>query len=260
MVRHPPRKKIPGGFSPGAAIIAKVLCLGLLAAGIVHPAFAGDVAPSPLNLADARLAQDAVLPGSPAESQSAEGRGLAHPDFKREPASQAVRQMAGWVVGTTDNQGLPFVIIDKIGAKVFVFDLAGKLSGAAPALLGLAVGDDAIAEIRNRKMADIGPELRVTPAGRFLASLGLDPAGKEILWVDYDNSIALHSVATNRPQERRLERLASSTPLDRRISWGCINVPKKFYESVVSPAFKGTQGVVYVLPETRLPGVVFGFE
>ncbi|MEO5565360.1 MAG: L,D-transpeptidase, partial [Luteimonas sp.] len=129
--------------------------------------------------------------------------------------------------------------------------------GAAPALLGLALGDDPNASIRNRKLADIGPELRVTPAGRFLASLGHDPAGKEILWIDYDNSIALHAVATNRPEERRLQRLASPLPQERRISWGCINVPKHFYATVVSPAFKGTQGVVYVLPETRPASEVF---
>ena len=64
-------------------------------------------------------------------------------------------------------------------------------------------------------------------------------------------------VATN-PKERRLERLASPTPLDKRISYGCINVPVRFYESVVRPAFTGTDGIVYVLPETRPARVVFG--
>lgn len=48
-----------------------------------------------------------------------------------------------------------------------------------------------------------------------------------------------------------------TTPLDKRISYGCINVPAKFYENVVRPAFTGTNGIVYVLPETRLAREVF---
>ncbi|MDO8456481.1 MAG: hypothetical protein Q7T07_06175, partial [Burkholderiaceae bacterium] len=50
---------------------------------------------------------------------------------------------------------------------------------------------------------------------------------------------------------------ATPTPLDNRISYGCINVPAEFFKSVVNPAFKGTNGVVYVLPETRSPRQVF---
>jgi hypothetical protein len=67
----------------------------------------------------------------------------------------------------------------------------------------------------------------------------------------------MHRVHTNKPQERRLQRLATPTPLDNRISYGCINVPVKFYENVVRPAFTGTNGVVYVLPETRSTREVF---
>ena len=52
-------------------------------------------------------------------------------------------------------------------------------------------------------------------------------------------------------QERRLQRLNSPTPLDNRISYGCINVPPKFFKNVVHPAFTGTEGIVYVLPDTK---------
>jgi hypothetical protein len=62
---------------------------------------------------------------------------------------------------------------------------------------------------------------------------------------------------TNNPKERRLQRLASPTPLDHRISYGCINVPAKFYNNVVSPAFTSTYGIVYVLPETRSISEIF---
>ena len=51
----------------------------------------------------------------------------------------------------------------------------------------------------------------------------------------------------------------SPTPLDNRISFGCINVPAAFFDRVIRPAFKGTNGIVYVLPETRAAREVFGF-
>jgi hypothetical protein len=68
----------------------------------------------------------------------------------------------------------------------------------------------------------------------------------------------MHPVLTTEPAERRPQRLATATPLDNRISYGCINVPAKFFDSVVRPAFTGTNGIVYVLPETRPARAVFG--
>ncbi len=233
--------------------------LGLLAAAILQPALADDSAPA-AKPSGAELAHADILARSPAPLGPAAGHGSTQANFQQETASEDVRHLADRVVETTDNHRMPFVIVDKVDARVFVFDAGGKLRGAAPALLGLALGDDSTAAIRNRKMKDIGPGLRVTPAGRFVAALGHDAAGKEILWVDYVDSIAMHPVVTNRPEEHRLQRLASPKPLDHRISWGCINVPKKFYESVVSPAFTGTQGIVYVLPEIRKAREVFGFD
>lgn len=179
-------------------------------------------------------------------------------DFKQEQASIEARQIADWVVDSNDNQSMPFVIVDKKNAKVFVFYGNGRLRGAAAALLGMAIGDDAIPGINGRKMANIRPEERITAAGRFVAALGRNLSGTEILWVDYDGAISLHRVITTRPSERRLERLASVTPLDNRISYGCINVPSKFYLEVVRPTFTGTNGIVYVLPETRSAQKVFG--
>lgn len=71
--------------------------------------------------------------------------------------------------------------------------------------------------------------------------------------MDYEGAVSLHPVVTSKPAEHRAERLATPTPLDNRISYGCINVPAKFFKNVVRPAFAGTNGVVYVLPETRHP-------
>ena len=172
-------------------------------------------------------------------------------DFAGEAASDDARRMADWVVTSSDNAAMPFVIIDKAAAKVFVFDPRGRLSGATPALLGLARGDDMVAGIGQRKLADIGPRDRVTPAGRFVASIGHDLGEKDVLWVDYGSGVALHRVVTTNPREHRLRRLASDSPSERRISYGCINVPATFYDAVIDPAFAATSGVVYILPETR---------
>lgn len=184
----------------------------------------------------------------------------AHPSAGEVAPGSAVAEVAQWVTETHDNGALPYLIIDKINAEVFAFDATGRLQSAAPALLGLARGDRSVEGVGNKEMAAIKPQERITPAGRFLASLSRDSHGKEILWVDYKNAIALHPVVKGTPQERRAERLASPTPADNRISYGCINVPAAFYENFVSPAFRQSNGIVYILPETSPASAYFGFS
>lgn len=167
------------------------------------------------------------------------------------PGSIAMRQVADWVIASGDNQGLPFVIVDKVAARTFVFYPDGRLRGATPTLLGAARGDESAPGIGERKLSAILPRERTTPAGRFVSSLGNDLGEKDVVWVDYAAAISLHRVVTNRPKERRLQRLATATVLDNRISYGCINVPARFYDAVVRPAFTGTDGIVYILPEVR---------
>jgi hypothetical protein len=156
-----------------------------------------------------------------------------------------------------DHRGLPFVIVDKKAARVFVFDAQGELRGAAAALLGQARGDDSAPGIGDRELSAIRPNEKTTPAGRFLSALGGNMRGEDVLWVDYATATSMHRVLTTNPKERRAQRLASATPLDNRISYGCINIPVKFYENVVRPAFSGTQGIVYVLPDTKTIRQVF---
>jgi hypothetical protein len=179
-------------------------------------------------------------------------------DLGHEKASPDVRHIADWAVASADTGGLPFVIVDKKESRVFVFDADGHLRGASPALVGAARGDDQVPGIGERTIASIRPEERTTPAGRFNAIMGQGPKGEDILWVDYDSALALHRVVTHVPEERRLQRLASKVPADRRITFGCINVPVAFYENVVRPVFSTTRGIVYILPESRPPRELFG--
>ena len=167
-----------------------------------------------------------------------------------------VETLLAWVKTSHDNRALPFLIVDKINAKVIVFDSNGNLRGAAAALLGLRKGDDSVPGIGQRRLATIKPAERTTPAGRFQASLGHD-MHQDILWVDYDSALSLHRIIVGNPKDRRAARLASATALDNRISFGCINVSAEFYDNVVAPMFKGTVGIVYILPETRPMRTVF---
>lgn len=175
--------------------------------------------------------------------------------------SPVVRDLARWAVASGDNQGLPFAIVDKTTATVFIYGTYGTLLGAEPVLLGAAVGDDSVPGIGDRPMHKIRLHERTTPAGRFVASFGPAKAeGGRTLWVDYGTAISLHPVVTTNRKERRVRRLNSPSPEDNRITYGCINVSEPFYESVVRPAFEGTKSVFYVLPDSKpLDEVLPGF-
>ena len=181
-------------------------------------------------------------------------------DFGVEPASGPVQHLTQWILHTDDHQGWPFVVVDKIQARVFVFSPSGQLLGAAPALLGLSMGDDALAGTGERPLSDIAPHERITPAGRFVANLDVNAVGQALLWVDYEQAISLHPVRNANPDERRLDRLATPSAQDNRITYGCINVPARFWRTVVAPTFAGTQGIVYVLPDTHSLGLVFAVD
>ena len=159
------------------------------------------------------------------------------------------RRVLGWIAKSGDNLELPFVIVDKVGARAWAFDRHAVLQGTAAVLTGLGRGDVSPAGIGQRKLADIAPADRITPAGRFTAALGNDLGQADILWVDYDNAISLHRLVPGNRLDRRAERLATAATDDNRISYGCINVPAAFFDTVVARLFAGTNGVVYILPE-----------
>jgi hypothetical protein len=155
-----------------------------------------------------------------------------------------------------DNGALPFAVLDKREAHLWLFDARGRMLGATPVLLGLARGDASVPGIGEREMRQIRPHERTTPAGRFIVEAGRNTSGEDIFWVDYDAAVSMHRVRATNPAERRLQRLATRTPRDNRISYGCINVPAHFYDSRIRPLFGAQRGVVYVLPE-RMPAAKY---
>ncbi len=165
---------------------------------------------------------------------------------------------AGWIRATGDNRGRPFALVDKRAARLLVFDAAGRPVASSPVLLGLARGDRSVPGIGERKMSEIRPHERTTPAGRFDSEPGRNLQDEDIVWVDYDAAVSMHRVRAANAAERRLQRLSTPTPEDNRISYGCINVPRAFYDRHVAPVFGRAAGVVYVLPETQSAEAFFG--
>ncbi|WP_342317280.1 hypothetical protein [Lysobacter sp. FW306-1B-D06B] len=162
--------------------------------------------------------------------------------------SGTVIELAGWVVASNDSQGYPFAVIDKAAAQVLVFGGDGRLRGAASGLFGSAVGDHTAPGIAGLALREIPGRDRTTPAGRFVGGFGPSTDAGRVLWVDYDSAVSIHPTATGVPAEKRVERLASPSPDDNRITHGCINVSPEFYEQIMRPTFE-RGGVFYILPD-----------
>ena len=119
----------------------------------------------------------AIFPHPPALSGK-----IRHPSSGKEKVSPQALHIVNWVVDCTDNQGMPFMTIDKVHARAIIFDASGQLQGAATALLGLARCDDFAPGIDQRKLSSIRLDEGTTPERRFVASRDLDGNGREMLW------------------------------------------------------------------------------
>ena len=186
-----------------------------------------------------------------AQAQAALPDDPARPDLLAEGASDDARYARSWVASMRDNRGLPFVIVDKKDARLYVFDGNARLRGAAPVLLGLTPGDHSAQGMAQREVASLRQEERTTPSGRFVSEPGHNLSGEAIVWFDYSAKLAIHRLRPADPRERRAERLVSAQAEDKRVSLGCVIVPVAFYEAVIAPVLGNSYSVVYVLPETR---------
>jgi hypothetical protein len=189
----------------------------------------------------------------------ASSSGVSMPDaaFPAE-ASVDAQYVMRWVRETHDAQGAPFAVVDKQGARMFVFDGSGHLVGQTPVLTGLARGDGSVPGIGDRPVAQIRPFERTTPAGRFESKPGRNLTGESVVWVDYDTGIAIHRLRPGRSEAGRLRDIASPVAADHRQSYGCVVVPPAFFDAVVEPALGHSQGVVYVMPDEQPVQALFG--
>jgi hypothetical protein len=181
----------------------------------------------------------------------------ANASFGTTPAPAQVRRLVDWVVSSRDNGNRPFAVVDKRGAYLYVFDARAHLLADSAVLLGSAIGDDSVPGIGQRAIDAVRPGERTTPAGRFQAQPGTDSEHEKVVWIDYGGAVAMHRVLLSNPAEHRLQRLASPSPSQRRISYGCVNLPVAFFDDVLWPTIGARRGVVYVLPEVKTLSEVF---
>src|SRR5580700_7288898 len=168
---------IPAGtYLPRALRSLQAICLGLFVVCLASSAAAADEAS-----ADATVTPPQASAAVAHSGELARVPKLANFDGAQPPDD--VRKLADWIVTSGDNHGASFVIVEKPQAKVFVFDAGGKILGMAPCLIGVQPGDDSAPGVGTMALSQITPDMRTTPAGRFVASLGPDLGKKDLLWV-----------------------------------------------------------------------------
>jgi len=162
-------------------------------------------------------------------------------ELARQSASTDVRRLVQWTMSTQDHADMPFVVIDKANARLYVFDSIGHLRGSAPVLLAAAHADEATPA--------------ATPAGRFVADMPASASEGGIVWTNAAGLVSLHALAAARDGEQR--RLDSPRVEDKRVSQGPLLVTATFYREYLD-ALRTQRSVAYVLPEASPLERVFG--
>ena len=157
-----------------------------------------------------------------------------HADLARDYASAEVLDVAHWAIDSGDHSGLPFVVVDKPRARLFVFDASGRLRGSTPVLLSAVWGD--------------GPAAPATPAGRFAVDTWLSALGEGMVLANSEATVSLQSALATTAPGRAERRLASGAIEDRRISNGTMHVADEFYRKHID-VLRQQAGIAYVLPE-----------
>lgn len=249
-------------FGSRAGRIAVATCgVALLGALMAFPSFAPTAAQAAGPGAAASKEVPAGTTNAVATKPAPATAPASAPSSSIASASPAARRLVQGVLARRDHGQRPFAVIDKPAARLYVMAPDGRLLGEAPVLLGLARGDHTVPGIGDRPIPQVKPHERTTPAGRFVSAPGRNADGARVVWVDYDAAVSMHAVIAGEPGERRFERITSSDPKRRRISFGCVNVPTAFFEQTVLPSFASKGGIVYVLPdreplESVFPGLV----
>ena len=188
----------------------------------------------------------------------AQPTGAAPRDFLSTRPSADATRMVDWVLQSGDARGKPFAIVDKVAARLYVFEADGRLAGHTPALLGSAPGDHIVPGVGTvTQTGHVPPDMRTTPAGRFEAAPGENNPGEHVIWVDYDSAFAIHRLRPGFAYQARASRLAGQQASGMRVSWGCVVVPVPFYRDVVEKVLGRSRSVVYVMPEARTLQTVF---
>jgi len=221
-----------GAEAVSAAIrdIVRILAQGVLAAAIV------------VNPTLAKMNFQFNLPR--VVSQTSEVRAVV-PAAAKAKMSEAAQVTYSAVAPIAKAANKAFMITDKTGGMLHVFHADGSLLVQDVALVGKDVGD----KLEGAK--------KITPAGQY--DLHLVPDAEYTGGFVYHMggavredglTVAVHAVYTGEASEKRPERLATPTPTDNRISWGCINVNNSTMVDTLLPAKAEINGsLIFVMPE-----------
>ena len=152
-----------------------------------------------------------------------------------------------------DHRQRPFAVVDKRAATITVYSAGGRWVGTSTALLGQAPGDLSVPGVgRRTAQGTLRASDMTTKAGRFDTEPGLHVSGDRVVWIDYEDALAIHRVRSGAQRADRLQRLAQGSAGARRISAGCVVVSEAFFDQVIAPVIGRARGVVYVMPEGGL--------
>lgn len=142
-------------------------------------------------------------------------------ELAREAASPAVREVVQWAVTTHDHAGFPFVVVDKAQARIYAFDLHGRLRGTAPVAPVLSEG--------------LAPPL--LPAGRFTAEpLAAATAPGAVVWSNGATRVAV-----------RADDEAQGPPA--AASAAALRVAPEFWHECLA-GLRAQPSIAYVLPQS----------
>lgn len=156
--------------------------------------------------------------------------------FDRMADTSEVRQLAQRAVFSQDHRGLPFLVVDKVRARLFAFDANGDLLASTPVLLGASHAD--------------APGSAATPAGRFEAYRPSQAPDGGLRWVSPNGELLLRGADSVLTPGRAMQRLASPQLEDRRISDGSLHVSPAFFQRYLA-GLRTQRSVAYVLPERQ---------
>jgi hypothetical protein len=167
------------------------------------------------------------------------------------------------MANAAQKSGKGFIIADKPNGMIHLFNADGSLLAQDTALYGKDVGDSIAGQ---KASLEGGP--KVTPAGQF--ELGIMPSNdyaggfgltlqgtnqpltspENLAKKRFNSTVAVHAAYLGDVNERRLDRLASKSAKDNRISYGCINTSHDLFINKIKPNAKSFDGgMIFVLPD-----------
>ncbi len=166
------------------------------------------------------------------------------------PELSAQEQRISEIAG--QNGDKRFLMVDKTRGEIILFE-DGKPTYSGAALTGAGAGDRIPPKVLTYSGTHpLTIDQKVTPAGRFTVRPENDPEYGRVWTINEvhgkDWDLAIHHVYLGSPSEHRGERIRSPNPLERHITYGCINVERATIEILTRKLPRKASVPLYVLP------------